>query len=254
MNMKLSYRDKVIFIVAIVIIIIVAGIFLFIKPKFEEISSAQYALEQKQTERDEIDAKIATLPIIIEDIKKIAKEIGEKQPLFLEEQDPYLNETYIREALSNVEIIRMDTQYTAAANLGRYVVNPAHILTYDNKMSADLYKELPQEVWDRYNGVQRPAYPGVIIGTTNMSFTIKSDLELRDAYAVMDRLAEDEKAIILNTVSADSVDPNAPRTGEDAVTDREVIYDITMYSVFPLNVEQVLQETDEIKPIEQAAE
>lgn len=248
MNMKLSYRDKVIFIVAIVIIIIVAGIFLFIKPKFEEISSAEYALEQKQAERDEIDIKIASLPMIIENLKDIAEEIGEKQPLFLEEQDPYLNETYIREALSNVDITSMTTEYTTAANLGRYIVNPAHILTYDNKMNADLYNELPQEVWDKYNGVQREAFPGVIIGTTNMTFTIKSDIALRDAYAVMDRLAEDEKAIILNTVSTDATEPE---TGEGAPTDRDVTYDITMYSVFPLNVEQVLQETDEIKPIEQ---
>ena len=248
MNMKLSYRDKVIFIVAIVIIIVVAGIFVFIKPKFEEISSAKYALEEKQAERDEIDAKIASLPIIIENVKNIAREIGEKQPLFLEEQDPYLNETYIREAIPNVDITSMNTEYTAADNLGRYIVNPAHLLVYDNKMNADLYDELPQDVRDQYNGVQRESFPGVIIGTTNMTFTIKSDLALRDAYAVMDRLADDEKAIILNTVSTDSSDPG---TGEDAKTDREVTYDITMYSVFPLNVEQVLQETDEIKPIEQ---
>lgn len=248
MNMKLSYRDKVIFIVAIVIIIIVAGIFVFIKPKFEEISSAEYALEQKQAERDEIDTKIASLPVIIQNVKDIAQEIGEKQPLFLEEQDPYLNETYIREALPNVDITSMNTEYTVAENLGRYIVNPAHILTYDNKMNADLYNELPQEVWDQYNGVQREAFPGVIIGTTNMTFTIKSDLALRDAYAVMDRLAEDEKAIILNTVATDTTEPES---GEDAATDRDVTYDITMYSVFPLNVEQVLQETDEIKPIEQ---
>lgn len=248
MNMKLSYRDKVIFIVAIVIIIIVAGIFLFIKPKFEEISSAKYSLEQKQIERDEIDAKIASLPIIIENVKNIAREIGEKQPLFLEEQDPYLNETYIREALPNVDITSMNTEYTVADNLSRYIVNPAHLLTYDNKMNADLYDELPLEVRNQYNGVRREAFPGVIIGTTRMTFTINSDVALRDAYAVMDRLAEDEKAIILNTVSTDSTEPKA---GEEAPTDREVTYNITMYSVFPLNVEQVLQETDEIKPIEQ---
>ena len=248
MNMKLSYRDKVIFIVAIVIIIIVAGIFLFIKPKFEEISSAKYALEDKQAERDEIDAKIASLPIIIENVKNIAREIGEKQPLFLEEQDPYLNEMYIREAIPNVDIKSMNTEYTAAENLNRYIVTPEHLLVYDNKMNADLYDELPQEVRDLYNDVQREAFPNVIIGTTYMTFTINSDIELRDAYAVMDRLAEDEKAIILNTVSTDTTEQS---TGEDEPKGRDVTYNITMYSVFPLNVEQVLQETDEIKPIEQ---
>lgn len=248
MNMKLSYRDKVIFIVAIVLIILVAGFFLLIKPKFAEIDTAKYNLSVKQQERADIDAKIATLPTIIEDLKKTAEEIGEKQELFLEEQDPYLNETYIREAIPNIEIKSMSTNYTSASSLNRYTVTPAHVLVYDNKMNADLYNELPQEVYDVYNNVPAEAYPSVIIGTTTMSFTIASDLALRDAYNVIDRIADDEKAIILNTVSTDTNDV------EGDVTSRDVTYNITMYSVFPLNIEQVLQESDEIKPIEQTAE
>lgn len=248
MNMKLSYRDKVIFIVAIVLIIIVAGIFLLIKPKFAEIDSAKYNLEVKQQERDNIDAKIATLPTIIDDLKTIAEEIGEKQEIFLEEQDPYLNEIYIREALPNIDIVSMNTTYTSAESLYRYTVLPAHVLAYDNKMNADLYNELPQEVYDEYENVPETTYPEVIIGTTVMDFTIKSDLALRDAYNVIDKIADDEKTIILNTVST-----STDKVDADQDT-RDVVYNITMYSIFPLNVEQVLQETDEIKPIEQPAE
>ncbi|MDE5859720.1 MAG: hypothetical protein K2H23_04980 [Oscillospiraceae bacterium] len=248
MNMKLSYRDKVIFIVAIVLIILVAGFFLLIKPKFAEIDTAKYNLSVKQQERADIDAKIATLPTIIENIKTIAVEIGEKQGLFLDEQDPYLNETYIREALPNVDIKSMNTNYTVAGNLSRYVVYPAHLLPYDNKMNADLYNELPQELYDLYNDVPSEVYPGVIIGTTTMDFTIASDLALRDAYNVIDRIDENEKAIILNTVETDTNELE----GEE--NSRDVTYNITMYSIFPLNGEQGLQETDEIKPIEQPAE
>ena len=235
MNMKLSYRDKVIFIVAIVIIILVAGFFLLIKPKFAEIDTAKYNLSVKQQERDDIDAKIATLPQIIEDIKTIAKEVGEKQVIFLDEQDPYLNEQYIRESLpASIDIKSMNTNYTVAANLNRYIVNPAHLLPYDNKMNADLYNELPQELYDLYNDVPSEVYPGVIIGTTTMDFTIASDLALRDAYNVIDRIDENEKAIILNTVETDT------NEAEGEETSRDVTYNITMYSIFPLNVEQVL--------------
>ena len=58
----------------------------------------------------------------------------------------------------------------------------------------------------------------------------------------MNRIAEDEKAIILNSVNA-----------ELEVSDQikyEATASLTMYSIFPLNVEKVLEETDEIKPIE----
>lgn len=250
MNMKLSYRDKVIFIVAIVLIILVAGFFVLIKPKFAEINTAKYNLETKQQERDDLNAKIDTLPTIIEDLKAAAEEIGDKQELFFDEQDPYLNETYVREAL-DVDMKSMNTSYTAALDLVRYTVTPQHILAYDNKMSADLYNELPQEVYDVYNEVPAPSYPSVVIGTTNMSFTFKSDNPMRDANTVLDKIFDDEKAIILNTIST-TTEESAPANGEDD-TGNEVTCNITMYSVFPLNIEQVLQETAEIKPLETPA-
>ena len=173
MNMKLSYRDKVIFIVVIVIIILVAGFFLFIQPKFQEVESAKYNLESKKQERVEIETKIATLPNIIDDIKAVADEIGEKQGIFMEEQDPYLNETYIREALAaeRLDIKSMDTTYTTAGEINRYTVRPAHVLAYENKISADLYNELPQEVYDAYNNVAPETYPNTIIGITTVNVT-----------------------------------------------------------------------------------
>ena len=50
MNLKLSYRDKVIFIVVMVILVIVAGFFLFIKPKFEKVNLAKDTLASKRSE------------------------------------------------------------------------------------------------------------------------------------------------------------------------------------------------------------
>lgn len=252
MNLKLSYRDKVIFIVVMVILVLVAGFFLFIKPKFESVEIAKAVLAQKEQEKIEIDETINTLPDIIETLKSTAKEIGELQEIFLDEGHPYVNETYIREIFNglNIEITAMNTEYTVASGISRYVVNPAHILAYDHKINSDLYNELPQEVYDKYNGVVAQGYPSAVIGVTTMTVNFNSDIELRDAYAVIDKLAEDEKTIILNTIgTADISEPT-----EDPSYAMEAA--ITMYSVFPLNVDKVLEETTEIKPIEteQAAE
>lgn len=250
MNLKLSYRDKVIFIVVMIILVLVAGFFLFIKPKFEAVDSAKYTLEKKQSEKADIDAKIQTLPSIIEAMKESAKVVEEKQKLFLDEGHPYVNETYIREILNelNVEVRSMETQYTKASNINRYIVANKNILAYQNKMDADLYNELPQEVYDKWNKVEREKYPSVTIGVTVMDVAFKSDAALRDAYAFIDRMAEDEKAVIINTVGSSKADDGA--SGEDV----NITATITMYSVFPLNVEKVLEETDEVKPLEAAAE
>lgn len=250
MSLKLSYRDKVIFIVVMVILVFVAGFFLFIKPKFEAVEREKANFEAKQAERVEIDTKIDTLPVIIDNLKATAEEIGEKQQIFLDEAHPYMNEVYIRDALSslNLDISGMNTEYTLASPISRYTVDDLHYIAYDNKINADLYNELPQEVYDLYNSVPAPIYPQTIVGVTTMELTFKlgNGLNILDkVYNVIDRLADDEKTVVLNSVSTEA----APTDDEPKAT-----VNLTMYSIFPLNVEEVLKETDEIKPIEPAAD
>ncbi len=237
--MKLSYRDKIIFIVVIVIVILIAGFFLLIRPKFQEIDTAKANYEAKKQEQEEIDAKISTLPQLIENIKSVAKEIGEEQELFMTEQDPYLNEIYVREALEStgVEYKSISTTYATAGPITRYTVTPANLLAYDTKMNTDLYHELPQEVYDLYLETAPAGYPEATIGITSMELTFYGDKDLEDAYNVIDKLSQDEKTVILNSIS--SGDDTAETEGE---TRTEFTCVITVYSVYPLNVDKVMEE------------
>lgn len=241
MNMKLSYRDKVIFIVVIVIIILVAGFFLLIRPKFEEIDRAKEAYDSKVSERDEIDAKIGTLPTIISGMQEVAKQVGEDQEIFFIEQDPYLNENYVRAMIDEVgaTVVGMETQYAIADPITRYYVDPENILTYDNKMNMDLYNELPQEVWDEYNGIRHSTeFPEAVIGVTRMTINIvDADYDYETTFKLVDRIAEDEKSITLNTLNTES--ETSSGVGEEGV---EVQLMLTMYSIVPLNVDKVLEE------------
>lgn len=248
MSLKLSYRDKVIFIVVMVILVLVGGFFLFIKPKFQDVEAAKINLETKQQEKMDIDSKISTLPGLIQSMKDTATSIKEKQEIFLPEGMPYENENYIREFLNelNIAIESMTTNYTTAAGISRYVVNEKYILSYDNKMMADIYEELPIEVYNHYNQVMREEYPSAIIGVTNMTVTFKSPVNSTDVYEVIDRIADDEKTIILNTVATEVITFGDAEEVESSVT-------LTLYSIYPLNVEKILEETDEVKPLEQPA-
>ena len=244
MSLKLSYRDKVIFIVVMIILVLVGGFFLLIKPKFQQVEVAKSNLAVKQQEKNDIDTKISTLPGLVQAMKDAANSIKEEQEIFLPEGHPYENENYVREFLNelDIELKSMNTEYTEASAISRYVVEEQHLLVYDNKMKADIYEELPEEIYNKYNGVTREPYPSAIIGVTSMTVTFKSDIELRDVYAAIDRFAEDEKTIILNTIS--TAEP-----GEEA-TEVEATAALTLYSIYPLNVDKVLEETDEVKPIE----
>ncbi|MDE5765072.1 MAG: type II secretion system protein M [Ruminococcus sp.] len=68
--MKLNYRDKVMLGALLALIIIVAGIFMLIKPVNEDIKSNKSHLAEVQKERDEVDSKIAEIAGLKDKIKK----------------------------------------------------------------------------------------------------------------------------------------------------------------------------------------
>ena len=236
--MKISYRDKVIFVAAIVIIIIVAGIFVFIKPKFEEMNYAKSALQAKQSEQADVEAKINTLPDIVAALKSAAQDVGEIQEYFMPEQDPYLNEQYVREILGkNVTVRGMNTQYTSADDIEQYVVNAQNIAACDIFIDSDLYNELPQEVYDAYNKANKRTGGSSIIGVTSMTVDYRDKMDYSGLYKFIDAVKEDGKTIIVTEFNK----------GEDEQSAAEVEGSINLkiYSIYYLDTDKVMEESDE---------
>lgn len=236
--MKLSYRDKVIFVVAIVIVIIVAGIFLFIKPKFEEMNRAKLALEKKQSEQADVEAKINSLSDIVAQLKATAQNVEEVQEYFMVEQDPYLNEQYVREILgNNVSTLGMETRYTTVSDLKEYVVNPENVVSYDLLINGDLYNELPQEVYDNYNKVGNKEGGKIKIGVTSMNISYRDKVDYSGIYKFIDAVKDNGKTIIITDFAK----------GEDPEAETEITgtVQLVMYSIYPLNVEKVMEENEE---------
>lgn len=248
--MKLSYRDKVIFVCVIVVIILVAGVFLFIKPKFEEMNYAKIALEAKQVERDDLQAKIDTFPQLVETLKNTAGEVEELQSYFLTEQDPYLNEQFIHEILdkNNVEVTGMETAYTIAGELREYVVVPSNVTAFDLLVSGDIYNELPQEVYDVYNDTVVERGDSVVIGVTDVTVSYKDTYDITKVMKFVDEIAEYGKT--MNIVSVAKSDESNAVENETNGT-----LALRLYSIYPLNVEKVMEEADEIQlvPVEETA-
>lgn len=236
--MKLSYRDKVIFVAAIVIVIIVAGIFLFIKPKFNEMNKAKLALEKKQTEQQDVNAKIDSLADIVAQLKSTAQDVEAIQDGFMIEQDPYLNEQYVRDILgNNVTTLSMDTRYTEVGNLTQYVVNPKNVVAYDLLMSGDIYNELPQEVYDVYNKNANRQGGRCTIGVTNMTVIYRDRVDYSGIYKFIDAVKDSGKTIIVTTFTKGE--------DEESATETDSTIQLRMYSIYPLNVEKVMEESDQ---------
>ena len=239
--MKLSYRDKVIFICAIVIVILVAGFFLFIKPKYQEMTSAKSRLESKEAEKVEVQAKIDTLTPLVDQLKATAEEVQAMQERFLPEQDPYLNEQFIYEILdqNNVEVLSLSTTYTTAEALEEYIVYPSNVVAYDLLVQGDLYNELPEEVYNAYNDIDYPDPANITIGITNVNITYADDYDLTNVYKFIDTVAEDERIFRVLNVYQVAEDPSKP-VYESQMT-------VQIYSIYPLNIEKIMEETDEVE-------
>lgn len=253
--MKLSYRDKVIFICAIVVILLVAGFFLFIKPKYGEMNSAKARLESKEAEWADIEAKIDTLPDLVTQLKALAEQVEDVQAPFLSDVDengkqvaPYQNEQLIKEMLDscNLEITSMNTTYTIGSVFNEYMVPVKNVHSYDLLMQADLYNELPQEVYDNYNKVSAGTGSNIVIGVTDMTISYKDTYELTKLFNFIDKVAEDERTMSVLSVSSSE-------RGEGAENETNGSINMRLYSLYKLNTEKVAEESDEVEivPVEE---
>lgn len=254
--MKLSYRDKVIFICAIVVIVLVAGFFLFIKPKYGEMNSAKAQLESKEAEWAQIEAKINTLPDLVTQLKGLAEQIKDVQEPFLDDVDengkqiaPYQREQFVKEMLDacNIEIKSMETTYTVGGEFNEYMVPMKNVYSYDLLIKADIYNELPQYVYDNYNEISEGEGQNVVIGITDMTIGYKDTFELKKLFDFIDNIAEDERTMSVLSVSSAAKEEGA----ETNETEGEI--NMRLYSLYKLNTDKVAEESDqvEIVPVEE---
>jgi len=244
MSLKLSYRDKVIFIVFICLIILVLGVVLIVRPKVDEMGVARQNLEDKEKALLELEQKIEKLDGLVKELIKTAEGVAEIQENFYVEADPYIMEQTVTEMLDpneNMDVTAIETKYAIADLIREYKVYPRNVLAYDMKMQADLYNELPQEVYDAYNKETPPPPPAVIIGVTEMEFNFEAPMSglegIGELLRCLDIIAEEEFTIIAPKFSGSSSYAVEEPTAEYSVT-------ILMFSIVPLDVELVKEESD----------
>ena len=249
--MKLSYRDKVIFICAIVAIILVAGFFLFIKPKYDEMTLAKSYLTDKEAEKAEIESKINTLPDIVAQMKEVAKSIEEDQERFVDFQDPYLNERVLREYLEgiDVDVMSINTAFINAYDVEKYFIRRENINPYDLLMQGDLYNELPQEVVDEYNKVREYADEEINIGITTIEINLRDrNIDIENTIKVLDAISgEDQTVNVVTFIKAYPENFAADPADSADIVAVETTFTIEMYHLFPLNIEKVLEEKDQVE-------
>ncbi len=222
--MKLSQRDKVIFLAVVAFLIILLGGVLFVKPKFQEKQQTQITLENKKSERQSVDDKIGTLDSKKEELKNSIKDVEKLEERFIPHIDTYEVEPMLFDLIraSKIEILSSEYELMTEEEIQNYVYEK-YAVAYPMRMDADLNGELPQEVIDKYNGIKAEAPAGVEIGLTTAKIGFSGPFE--DLLAALDNIAAEDKTLIVTGLEGKSSDAKGETdTDEDGPSGVLTVY------------------------------
>ncbi len=228
--MKLSQRDKVIFLAVVAFLTILLGGVLFVKPKYEEMKSTEVTLEEKRNEKTATDDKIGTLESKKDELKKAVKDVEELQEMFIPHMETFEVEPMLFEIISESEIEIKSSEYELmdAKELQNYVYQK-NAVAYPMRMDADLNGELPQEVIDAYNQIKPTAPAGVKIGLTTAKISFKGPFE--DIEAALDNFASQDKTVIVTGLEGKSSDAKEQSGSADEAEGPEGVLTVYVFHI-----------------------
>ena len=121
--MKLNYRDKMILIVVFVLLIIVAGFMLFIKPAIDECSQASSYLESANLQLSELEDQVDKDKNLAPEIQTLYTSTSQVAANFYDYQVAYKATDKVRE-LFNVDDVKIKNSNMTISSYGSTVLSP----------------------------------------------------------------------------------------------------------------------------------
>ena len=130
--MKLNYRDKMILIVVFVLLIIVAGFMLFIKPAIDECSQASSDLESAKVQLSELEDQVDKDKNLAAEIQTLYTSTSQVAANFYDYQVAYKATDKVRE-LFNVDDVKIKNSNMTISSYGSKVLSP---FAYESTVTA----------------------------------------------------------------------------------------------------------------------
>lgn len=121
--MKLNHRDKMILIVVFVLLIIVAGFMLFIKPAIDECSQASSDLESAKVQLSELEDQVDKDKNLAAEIQTLYTSTSQVAANFYDYQVAYKATDKVRE-LFNVDDVKIKNSNMTISSYGSTVLSP----------------------------------------------------------------------------------------------------------------------------------
>ncbi len=243
--MKLNYRDRIILIVAAVIVILAIGIFVLIKPRISDISTNKAALANAEKSWAEIEKEIAEIPKLQEKIKTLHAEAKEKTTYFTEPLESYKLDQFLQQYIDKHDlklVSGMTINDPMVAELSFYYYTP-NVLTYSLYETADLDGSLKKELEEKMkDATVLSARTAQEVETRTVSFTASA--EKADLMNFLADIKALDTTILATSVSVndytfcpeDSIDmtemdPAEREEAEEQIDHSDVTITIDFYSI-----------------------
>jgi hypothetical protein len=213
--MKLNYRDKMILIVVFVLLIIVAGFMLFIKPAIDECSQASSDLESAKVQLSELEDQVDKDKNLAAEIQTLYTSTSQVAANFYDYQVAYKATDKVRE-LFNVDDVKIKNSNMTISSYGSTVLSPfayestatatdfdTKVDEYNNASTAD--SSAADANADANAAAEDPnAAAGQTIGYYSLNIQFKSSLSGFKNFA--DNLTtNNEKSMVIENVSIENV-------------------------------------------------
>lgn len=211
--MKLNYRDKMILIVVFVLLIIVAGFMLFIKPAIDECSQASSDLESAKVQLSELEDQVDKDKNLAAEIQTLYTSTSQVAANFYDYQVAYKATDKIRE-LFNVDDVKIKNSNMTISSYGSTVLSPfayestATATDFDTKVdeynNASTTDSSAADANTDANAADTNETAAQTIGYYSLNIQFKSSLSGFKNFA--DNLTtNNEKSMVIENVSIENV-------------------------------------------------
>ena len=211
--MKLNYRDKMILIVVFVLLIIVAGFMLFIKPAIDECSQASSDLESAKVQLSELEDQVDKDKNLAAEIQTLYTSTSQLAANFYDYQVAYKATDKVRE-LFNVDDVKIKNSNMTISSYGSTVLSPfayestATATDFDTKVdeynSASKTDSSAADANADANAADTNETAAQTIGFYSLNIQFKSSLSGFKNFA--DNLTtNNEKSMVIENVSIENV-------------------------------------------------
>lgn len=211
--MKLNYRDKMILIVVFVLLIIVAGFMLFIKPAIDECSQASSDLESAKVQLSELEDQVDKDKNLAAEIQTLYTSTSQVAANFYDYQVAYKATYKVRE-LFNVDDVKIKNSNMTISSYGSTVLSPfayestATATDFDTKVdeynNASTTDSSAADANTDANAADTNETAAQTIGYYSLNIQFKSSLSGFKNFA--DNLTtNNEKSMVIENVSIENV-------------------------------------------------